>query len=61
MPPATWRAPELAEVDEVASVMLIRLVVVKPLSVTVCKLLVFHTVTVPVFELTEVSVPAVNV
>ena len=60
-PPATVNAPVVVDVAEVALVILIALVVVKPLSVTVCKLLVFHTVTVPVFALTAVSVPAVSV
>ena len=38
----------------------IMLVVVNPLSLTVCNVLVFHIVIVPVLELTAVSVPANN-
>ena len=61
MPPLTTNAPELVEVELVVLSIDIALVVIAPLLVTDCNVLVFHTVIVPVFELTAVSVPAVNV
>ena len=60
-PPDTVSAPVAVLVLPVALVMFMALVVVCPRSVTVCKLLVFHTVIVPVLLLTTVSVPAVSV
>jgi hypothetical protein len=45
----------------VALVILIALLVVAPLFVTLCKVLVFEIVIVPVLELTERSAPAVKV
>ena len=60
-PPATVNAPVV--VDTLTEVLLIRiaLVVLLPRLVIDCRVLVFHTVIVPVFELTAVSVPAVSV
>ena len=60
-PPATVNAPVVVEVAVVKFVIEIALVVVAPLLDTESNVLVFHTITVPVFELTLVSVPAVNV
>ena len=60
IPPATYSA--LAENELVlvkVLLILIWLVVTLPLSVTLCKLLVFQIVTLPVLVLTAVSVPAV--
>ena len=54
-PPATINAPV------VVLVILIALLVVDPRLVTLCNVLVVHTVTLPVLVLTAVSVPAVRV
>ena len=60
-PPLTINAPSVVELAEVAFVIVILLFVLAPLFVTVCSVLVFQTVTVPVLLLIAVSVPAVNV
>ena len=60
-PPVTINAPLSVDTELVESKIEIILVVLDPLLVTLCKLLVFQTVTVPVDELTAVSVPAVSV
>ena len=60
-PPVTTNAPVIVDILVEVLVIKIALVVLLPLLVTDCKVLVVHTVTVPVFELTAVSVPAVNV
>ena len=56
-PPVTINAPVVVEVDTVAFVMFILLVVVNPLSVTDCNVLVFQIVTAPDDVLIDVSVP----
>ena len=58
-PPTTCNAPVLVEVELVALVIDIALLVVAPLLVTLCNVPVFHIVTAPVDVLTAVSVPAV--
>ena len=58
-PPATTNAPVIVEVLDNVLEILIALVVVCPLSVTLCNVLVFHIVMLPVEVLTAVSVPAV--
>ena len=58
VPPVTINAPVVVPVLDDTFVILIALFVVAPLPVTVCKVLVFHTVTFPVLVLTAVSVPA---
>ena len=60
-PPTTCKAPLLVEVAAVVLVIDTALLVVAPLLVIVCSVLLFQTVTVPVDELTAVSVPAVSV
>ena len=57
-PPTTVNAPVSVEVDDVVLITFIALVVVCPLLVTLCKVLVFQIVTIPVDVLTAVSVPA---
>ena len=57
-PPVIVNAPVVVPVAAVVLVILIALFVVAPLPVTVCKVLVFQTVTLPVLVLTAVSVPA---
>ena len=57
-PPLTINAPVVLFVALVGFVMLIALVVEFPLSVTDCRLLVFHIVTSPDCVETAVSVPA---
>jgi hypothetical protein len=52
-------APVLVPVLDVVFVIDMALVVVAPLPVTVCKVLVFQTVTAPVLLVIAVSVPAV--
>ena len=59
-PPATTKAPVVVLPEGVVLLINIALVVELPLSVTVCSVLVFHTVTTPVLVLTAVSVPATN-
>ena len=61
IPPSTINAPLSVAVVSVRSVILIALFVVAPKSVTVCKLAVDQTVTVPVDLDTAVPVPAVSV
>ena len=61
-PPCTYKAlAETVVVLAVALVIVTALLVVDPRLVTVCSVLSFHTITVPVELLTLVSVPAVNV
>ena len=57
-PPATCRAPESVETEFVVLANSIALVVLLPLSVTLCKVLVFQIVILPVLVLIAVSVPA---
>ena len=60
-PPCTLNAPVFVEVVSVSLLIKIALFVVAPKSVTVCKLAVDQTVTVPVDLDTAVPVPAVRV
>ena len=60
-PPDTINAPLSVDIELVGSKIETVFVVLDPLLVTLCKSLVFQTVTVPVDELTAVSVPAVRV
>ena len=60
-PPTTVNAPVVVDVDDVVFNTDTATVVDEPLLVTLCSVPVFHTVIVPVFALTAVSVPAVNV
>ena len=60
-PPTTCNAPLLVALAAVVFVIDTALLEVAPRLVIVCNVLSFQTVTVPVDELTLVSVPAVNV
>ena len=60
-PPLTINPPVLVEVEFVLFVIDMTLSVVAPRSVTLCNVLVFQIVIVPVLLLTAVSVPAVIV
>ena len=60
-PPATINAPVVVLSLAAIEVILIALLVVDPRLVTLCNVLIFHTVTFPVLVLTAVSVPAVRV
>ena len=60
-PPVTVNAPVSVELASVTLLIDIALVVLLPLSLTVCSVLVFQIVTAPVLVLTAVSVPAIMV
>ena len=60
-PPVTINAADCVDVALVLLDMVIIRLVLDPLEVTVCNVLLFHTVILPVDVLTEVSVPAANV
>ena len=60
-PPVTCNAPLSVDVAAAAFSITTALVVLLPLSVMLCKVLVFQIVILPVLVLTAVSVPAVIV